>query len=128
MANLFQTVMLIDDDEATNFWHKRIIKKINPHVDFIVYDSSTTAIEFMQSNDFTPPDLILLDINMPGPNGREVLDKLPQGSLNNIPVIIVSTFIDDAKRSRFSEFSSAVAFAEKPLTTQKLEEIFENFG
>lgn len=36
------------------------------------------------------PDLIILDIMLPGMNGLELLEKLAQGQYSNIPIIIVS--------------------------------------
>jgi two-component system, chemotaxis family, response regulator Rcp1 len=57
--------------------------------------NGTDAIAFLKkSNDFgdkPTPDLILLDLNMPGVDGRELL-KLIKGdeSLNFIPVLVLS--------------------------------------
>ena len=42
------------------------------------------------------PDLILLDLNMPGTDGREVLAEIKQSeALKSIPVIVLTTSTDD---------------------------------
>lgn len=43
-------------------------------------------------NVFSQPDLIVLDLNLPGTDGREVLDEIKQSELlKTIPVVILST-------------------------------------
>lgn len=45
---------------------------------------------------FPSPDLILLDINLPRVNGKEVLGKLKEhGQYKNIPVVILTTSDDE---------------------------------
>jgi CheY-like chemotaxis protein len=43
------------------------------------------------------PDLILLDLNLPGKDGRQVLAEVKSDpTLNRIPVVVLSTSADDA--------------------------------
>ena len=61
------------------------------------------------------PDVILLDLHLPGLSGREVLERLQQDeATKNIPVIVVST---DATAKQIERLlaAGAVAYLTKPL-------------
>lgn len=48
--------------------------------------------EYLDSSTFPRPSLIVLDLNLPGTDGREVLAELKQDrDLKNIPVVIFTT-------------------------------------
>ncbi len=60
------------------------------------------------------PDLILLDINMPGGNGSDILVKLKRSSLtSNIQVIVVSSTADLKMRTIVMQ-DGAEGFLPKP--------------
>ena len=68
------------------------------------------------------PDVIALDIGMPGGTGYEVLKKLQQSSrTSQIPVVVVSGSITEADEARVAELG-AVAFLRKPVNPQTLHD------
>jgi CheY-like chemotaxis protein len=68
------------------------------------------------------PDVIALDIGMPGGTGFQVLEKLRQSSrTEQIPVVVVSGSITEADESRVFDLG-AVAFLRKPFEPQALHE------
>jgi CheY-like chemotaxis protein len=68
------------------------------------------------------PDVIALDIGMPGGTGFDVLKKLQQSSrTGQIPVVVVSGSISEAEEARVAEFGVA-AFLRKPVEAQLLHE------
>ncbi|HEY9840136.1 MAG: two-component system response regulator [Candidatus Sericytochromatia bacterium] len=73
------------------------------------------------------PDLILLDLDMPGLDGYGCLKELqtrPQWSL--IPVVILTASIEDANRLKAFQLG-AVGFLEKPVAADTLPEQIERF-
>ena len=61
-----------------------------------VVEDGVEAIDFLRRNgrhaDVPRPDLILLDLNLPRKNGREVLAEIKADpNLKNIPVVILTT-------------------------------------
>jgi CheY-like chemotaxis protein len=61
------------------------------------------------------PNVILLDLNMPGTDGREVLAELKQsGELRSIPVIILTTSTDERDVSNCYEMG-ANSYVKKPV-------------
>ena len=68
------------------------------------------------------PDVISLDIGMPGGTGFTVLEKLQQSSrTSQIPVVVVSGSITEADEARVVALG-AVAFLRKPADPQTLHE------
>jgi len=68
------------------------------------------------------PDVIALDIGMPGGTGFEVLKKLRQSSrTGQIPVVVVSGSITEADEARVAELGAA-AFLRKPVDPETLHE------
>lgn len=66
------------------------------------------------------PDLIILDLNMPGLSGLEVCQRVrasPQ--LSKVPIVILSATTDVAEFRSVQDLG-AVMFAPKPFKPQKL--------
>ncbi|RPI74312.1 MAG: response regulator, partial [Ignavibacteriales bacterium] len=80
------TVLLIDDDEDTLFTVNEIVQSCGCKT--ILAGSGQEALELL---DKETPDLILLDIMMPGMDGFQTLKKIRQkNSLETIPVFAVT--------------------------------------
>lgn len=80
-------VILIVDDDTTNL---QVIGSFlyNKNYKIILAKSGKDALKSVENN---PPDLILLDIMMPGMNGYEVCDKLKANNqTKDIPVIFLT--------------------------------------
>jgi signal transduction histidine kinase len=68
-----------------------------------------------------PPDLILLDINMPGMNGYEVCARLKQkDALKDVPVIFLTALSDVADKIRAFE-AGGVDYITKPFRMEEVQ-------
>jgi len=126
-------IMLIDDNEDDNFFHTRVIKKCGAADTVIAMDTAVNALEFLKSNKNTkgmPPDLIFLDINMPGMNGWEFLeeyDKLDKELRSRVIVVMLTTSDNPDDRAKALALDIAADFKTKPLSKEMLEEIINKF-
>jgi two-component system, response regulator len=81
------------------------------------------AIDYLQSTNNTlshKPALILLDLNMPGIDGRQVLKMIKQDdSLKTIPVIILTTSAD-TKDIDHCYANGASTYIQKPVSFEGL--------
>jgi len=121
--------MLIDDNPDDNFFHERVIRKNGAADNVLAMTSAIDALEFLKSKkntDGTHPDLIFLDINMPGMNGWEFLkeyDKLDK-LLKSLAIVVMLTTSENPDDKMKSMSSRGISnFKSKPLTKEMLEEI-----
>ncbi|MEX2467913.1 MAG: response regulator [Gemmatimonadota bacterium] len=76
--------------------------------------------EGLESIEEFPPDLVLLDLMMPGPNGLEVLARIrSQPDHAGIPVIILTAKGQDTDRD-LALAGGATDFVTKPFSPMKL--------
>lgn len=81
------------------------------------------------SNQDTPkPGIILLDLNMPGVDGREVLRTIKEDpELSKIPVLVLTTSID-AKDIDYCYELGANSYIQKPVDHAGFMEAIERIG
>ena len=119
-------IMLIDDNPDDNFFHERVIKKCDAAENVIIMQSASVALEYLKSNPAMSPDLIFLDINMPGMNGWEFLEEynMLDKSLNYQVIVIMLTTSENPD-DQIKAVNITTDFKSKPLTKLMLEEIIE---
>lgn len=85
-------ILLVDDSAADVRLTIEALKEAKIHnVIHPVYDGES-ALEFLRRPGQRRPDLILLDLNLPGLDGREVLAEIKSDpELAIIPVVILTT-------------------------------------
>lgn len=126
--------MLVDDDHATNFANKIIIDRAGVTENTITASNGIEALDYLNQSskaEHPSPDLILLDINMPGMNGWEFLDEYNKLSPTNqaeVVVVMLTSSMSPLDKEKAKEYGVS-NFRSKPLTIEMVEEIVnENFG
>lgn len=71
-----------------------------------------------------PPDILLLDVNMPVLDGFGVLQKYPRDK-RSFPIIMLTNFGDDKNRQRGNELGADDYFIKSEMTIRKLLEMVE---
>lgn len=127
--------MLIDDDEPTNFMNKKRIQEVDCTESIIVKENGEDAIDYLNellAKDEALPELIFLDINMPGMNGWEFLEeykKIEKNKKSNVLVIMLTTSLNTDDRERAEQIEDISDFINKPFLKERLEQILEaNFS
>lgn len=74
-----------------------------------------------------PPDLVLMDLQLPGIDGTETLRRLRQGTLGaDVPVVAVTAFAMAEDRERASQ-AGFDGYVEKPISVRALPDQIEAF-
>ena len=116
MKNAYNlSILLVDDNEADGTITRIAIRSVMPDARIRYFESGADAIAHLQRIDDPAdyPHLMLLDLNMPGVDGIEVLKLLKVNRLKHFPVYMLSgsTILGE---ERLSLRCGADAFYEKP--------------
>ena len=110
--------VLICDDQDLVCEGLKAILSTNPELEVVgVANNGAEAIEMIPS---CQPDLILMDLKMPGMNGLELQEKLAKSG-STMSIIFMSAH-EDALASEQAMKAGAVAFLQKPFEDQILIE------
>ena len=100
-------ILIVEDDITIHNLLKELLQE------YVLLDaySGTEALLLLEKNDI---DLILLDLNLPGLSGEEIIKKI-----NNIPIIVISakTSIDDKVNNLLN---GAIDYITKPFNNKEL--------
>ena len=129
MKTKLNSVLLIDDDEPTNFIAKMIVTKADLNENTQAIQSGVKALKYLQDenlSNYDIPDLIFLDINMPTMNGWEFLEeykKLDIHKKKKIVLYMLTTSMNDDDQLRSEKIEHVDGFLIKPLTLKTYTEI-----
>lgn len=109
-----RTIFIVDDDIAIGDMEQTVLEKNGYNC--VRAFTGTEAV--MKIANGLKPDLILLDLMLPGLNGEDVLPKI-KAVMSDVPVIVVSAKVDvDSKVNMLME--GATDYLTKPFDTREL--------
>lgn len=136
MARKLNLVLLVDDNEDDNFFHRRAIEKANAVRSIDICVDGSDALDYLQNlgkyqsrgDSYPRPDLIFLDINMPRTNGWEFLDQyalLDERFIGGPIVVMLTTSLNPVDRLRAGGNTLVREFMTKPLKKETFQEILQ---
>ncbi len=115
-----QTVLLVDDEELL----RRVMKDLLVREGYEVVEAGT-GIEALDQVDRHAPDVVVLDLNLPGMDGYSVLSELrSRPATRNIPVVVLTAKGDEDNEVRVFELG-ADDFLTKPFRAKALSKRLE---
>jgi CheY-like chemotaxis protein len=109
---LAKSILIVEDDVLNLEAYSSLLK--NEGYQTIEVQNAQTAVEYLYRGIL--PDLILLDLKLPGRHGADLIAEMKLNPLfKNIPVIVASGFIGPA-----FDRSGVVAVFEKPVNNFEL--------
>jgi chemotaxis family two-component system response regulator Rcp1 len=125
-----QHVLLVEDSPGDVRLTSDVLRSANSRVRIHVAREGAEAIAFLRKEgkyvDAPRPDLILLDLNLPGMTGSEVLTQVKADeSLKTIPTLILTT--SEAERDIVNGYMlKANAYLTKPLRLDAFESLVKS--
>jgi two-component system response regulator len=122
-------LLLVEDSPSDVFLTKEALKAVKRSVNLSVVTDGVEAMAFLRRQgkytEAPQPHLILLDLNMPRKDGREVLAEIKADNcLKSIPVIVLtSSSADQDLRTAYELHANC--YLVKPATFAEFKEIFE---
>ncbi len=114
-------VLIVDDMQDIRYTVKTGLEGLNKGYEVIEAKDGEEAMKMISQD---KPDLILMDVMMPGEDGLDVTLKIKNDpSFKDIPVIILTAKTDNLTRGT-SEVT-AEAFVEKPFDINTLDELIQ---
>jgi len=108
-------ILIVDDEQLARDRIRRILEEINEHE---VIGEATNGQEALEKIDQKHPDVVLLDIRMPGIDGLEVARHLV--GMEEPPAVIFTTAYDEHALEAFKVH--AVDYLLKPVRQERLQE------
>ena len=123
----FIDILMVDDDEADILLAKRALHNGKLLNTMHVVKDGVEAMQYLRQEgqyaNTTRPDLILLDLNMPRKDGREVLSEIKQDArLRSIPVVVLTTSDSDEDIIRMYDLH-ANCYVTKPVDLNQFTRI-----
>jgi two-component system, chemotaxis family, response regulator Rcp1 len=123
-------VLLIEDDPADVELTREGLKDSKIIIKLNTVDDGSKGIKYLKKeppySDAVTPDLIILDLNLPKMDGREVLREIKNdNNLKFIPVVILTTSSDALDIQRCYEWG-ANCWVTKPIGLQEFIKIVES--
>lgn len=122
------TILYVEDDLDDLFMVEQAFEKYYSDISIVHAKDGFEALKFLNELQeyHALPCLIILDINMPGMDGRETLIRIKQSlRFKDIPVVLFSTSSSERDKAFARKWNAD--FITKPLIYSELEELAKSF-
>ena len=120
-------VLLVEDDPGDVLMTREAFEDYKVHNQLHVVNDGEQAMAFLRQEgdyaDLPRPDLVLLDLNLPRMDGRQVLDAIKSDpELSSIPVVVLTT--SEAEDDVLRSYSlHANAYVTKPVDFERFIDV-----
>jgi len=115
--------ILVVEDNPKNL---KLVRDVLEHDGYDVI-AATTGEDGVRLAADSAPDLVLMDLQLPGIDGAEALRRIREGEHNSqVPVVAVTAFAmhEDRDRAYSSGFDG---YVEKPISVRTLRQVVQDF-
>jgi two-component system OmpR family response regulator len=119
------TVLIVDDDVELNNNLKQALEVMNPdytiHQAFDGFEAGKISVEYK-------PQLVILDIDLPGVDGYKLCKEFKDGEGLTPPIIIAVSGMDDPAVEGRILTEGADAFIAKPIDFKEIEKVIDEIS
>ncbi|MDH5610218.1 MAG: response regulator [Cyclobacteriaceae bacterium] len=129
-----ESILLVDDDEVTNFYNEYLINKMDICNTLHIAENGQIALDKITGQNgqemIKRPIIIFLDINMPVMNGFEFLEaytKLGDITKGDMVVCMLTTSLHEQDLKMANNFSEIAGYLNKPLGEKDITRIVDSY-
>jgi CheY-like chemotaxis protein len=126
-------ILVVEDDPGDQKLIKQSLRSDMVANELKMAVSVEKALEYLERSkvgdrECPMPDLILLDLNMPGVGGKELLKTVKNDpELDTIPVVILTT--SDSEKDILESFKlQAAGYVRKPVTLEEFQKVLSDLA
>lgn len=121
--------VLIDDNKLDNFIHRKMIQVMGGNGEVVIFEKVDEALDFFRKKSAaTEPDMIFLDLKMPGRDGFDFLNEfgeLPATIREACRIVVLSSSVSAEDVNRAMTSRLVERFYSKPLRMEQMEELLK---
>jgi len=115
-------ILVVDDEPNLSDLVRFFLEKTNR---FVVFVENRPALALAAARQFQP-DMILLDVDMPGKDGGDVAAEIQaQPAFRNTPIIFLTSLISRAEAGERETIRGGMRFLAKPVNPKVLVEVVD---
>ena len=126
-------ILLIDDDETTNYLNHRLLSRMNTADDIRIVTNGEEALDYLEkaftgSEGYPRPDLIFVDIKMSVMDGFEFLEeyqKFSEADKAGTVMMMLTSSASFYDLEKLKQFPEVLKHYSKPLAEADVREIIE---
>lgn len=122
LAPMKPSVLIVDDDPAVTKWLSLVIKRKRPGCHVLIAHDGFSAGEIVAAEH---PEVVILDLYMPGLNGLEVCRKIKAKHTTRDVAVIAITAQHSPEAQKAICDAGAVACMAKPIDTEALHQLLQ---
>ncbi len=112
-----KTVLIVDDSRVSRMMARQYLAGLR--ADWRVEEAGTGEESLLKARDVSP-DLILMDVNMPGMGGMAAAEQLRQ-EFPSVPISLLTANVQTSTRERAT--AMGIGFVEKPITEARIAQL-----
>lgn len=134
MKNLdkLNSILLVDDDEASNFLHSIFINKLDLDVEVNSAINGQEALEFILGKgqeQLQLPCMVMLDLRMPVMDGWQFMKSyeefVPKNLKDQITIVLVTISDNQEDKDRAVTNEHIADFSQKPLSDETFKKLIQ---
>jgi DNA-binding NarL/FixJ family response regulator len=115
-------VLIVDDQEPFRLAARMVVDATDG---FVVVGEAATGEASVEMARELSPDLVLMDVNLPGINGLDATRQILSGKSDSVVVLLLSTYEEEEYAPRAAECGAAAYIPKAVFGPDRLESAWE---
>lgn len=126
------SILLIDDDESSNFLHSIFINKLDLDIEINTALNGQEGMDFIMNRGLerlSLPCMVMLDLKMPVKDGWDFMrmyeEQVPEEVKQQLAIVLVTVSDNPQDKERAAANPHILDFAQKPLSDSTFKKLIE---